>query len=98
MTVSKMTFPSEGRIGFGQRLAVIGVVVALLSTARPATAQLTQAPPAAARIEQKLGAQVPLNLTFRDESGQEVALGSFFGDKPVILTPVYYPDDCLLLI
>jgi protein SCO1/2 len=42
-------------------------------------------------IDQKLDRQVPLNLTFRDESGREVPLSTFFqSGKPVILAPVYY--------
>ncbi len=41
-------------------------------------------------IDQKLNQSVPLNLTFRDEHGQTVQLGQYFGQKPVILTLVYY--------
>jgi protein SCO1/2 len=42
-------------------------------------------------IDQRLDAQIPLDLTFRDESGSEVRLGSYFqGKKPVLLAPVYY--------
>jgi protein SCO1 len=41
-------------------------------------------------IDQKLNDAVPLNLTFRDESGQTVKLAQFFGAKPVILSLVYY--------
>jgi protein SCO1/2 len=41
-------------------------------------------------LDQKLGASIPLDLTFRDEHGQAVALQQFFGQKPVILTLVYY--------
>jgi protein SCO1/2 len=41
-------------------------------------------------IDQRLNNQVPLNLKFRDEAGQTVTLGSYFGKKPVILSLVYY--------
>jgi len=41
-------------------------------------------------LDQKLGDSIPLDLTFRDEHGQPVALRSFFGSKPVVLTLVYY--------
>jgi protein SCO1 len=41
-------------------------------------------------IEQRLNAQIPLDMTFRDESGASVQLRSFFGSKPVVLAPVYY--------
>ncbi len=42
-------------------------------------------------ITEHRDAQVPLDLTFRDEDGKEVRLGSYFdGRRPVILNPVYY--------
>lgn len=41
-------------------------------------------------IEQKLNAQVPLDLTFRDETGKAVKIGDYLGKKPVILSLVYY--------
>jgi protein SCO1/2 len=47
------------------------------------------------RIEQKLDQQLPLDLVFRDEHGQEVKLGKYFGQKPVVLSLVYY--DCPML-
>lgn len=47
------------------------------------------------KLEQKLDQQLPLDLTFRDESGQEVKLGKYFGQKPVVLALVYY--DCPML-
>lgn len=46
-------------------------------------------------IDQNLNGQLPLNLTFKDESGQDVRLGSYFRQKPVILTLVYY--ECPML-
>ena len=46
-------------------------------------------------LEQKLDQQLPLDLVFRDESGQEVKLGQYFGQKPVVLALVYY--DCPML-
>jgi protein SCO1 len=41
-------------------------------------------------IEQKLNTQLPLDLEFRDETGRTVQLGDYFGQKPVILSLVYY--------
>jgi protein SCO1 len=41
-------------------------------------------------IDQKLNQQVPLGLTFKDENGNPVKLGQFFGQKPVILSLVYF--------
>lgn len=55
---------------------------------------------ARAGLEQKLNKQVPLNTTFRDEHGNLVALGTFFGSKPVILVLAYYecPNLCTLVL
>lgn len=41
-------------------------------------------------INQKLNQSIPLNLVFRDEHGKTVQLGDYFGQKPVILSMVYY--------
>jgi len=42
-------------------------------------------------IDQHVGAQLPLDLRFHDESGREVRLAEYFGNKkPVVLVPVYY--------
>lgn len=46
-------------------------------------------------IDQKLNQQVPLDLPFRDEAGNAVRLGDYFGSKPVILSLVYY--ECPML-
>lgn len=59
--------------------------------------------PAALRdvgIDQKLNAQVPLDLEFHDETGRTVRLADYVHDKPVILTLVYYrcPMLCTLVL
>ncbi|MGB8509600.1 MAG: SCO family protein, partial [Pyrinomonadaceae bacterium] len=42
-------------------------------------------------IDQRLGAQLPLDIPFRDEAGRDVRLGDYFkAGKPVVLTLVYY--------
>jgi protein SCO1/2 len=41
-------------------------------------------------IAQNLNAQLPLSLTFTDDEGKQVELGSYFGKKPAILALVYY--------
>jgi len=66
--------------------------------ARPETGNPSTGLPAAlqeVRIEQKLDQQLPLDLVFRDENGQEVKLGQYFGKKPIALAFVYY--DCPML-
>jgi protein SCO1/2 len=51
-------------------------------------------------IEQRLNAQVPLDLIFTDETGREVALDRYFDGKPVLLALVYYdcPQLCPLVL
>lgn len=53
-------------------------------------------PFASAGIEQKPGAQVPLDLRFRNDQGTLVSLGELIKQRPVILAPVYYrcPNVC----
>jgi protein SCO1/2 len=46
-------------------------------------------------IDQRLNEQVPLDLAFRDESGETVQLNRYIKDKPVIIALVYY--QCPLL-
>jgi protein SCO1 len=46
-------------------------------------------------ILQNLNTQIPADLVFRDETGQTVRLGDYFGRKPVILSLVYY--QCTML-
>ena len=86
--------------------AFIGLM-ALFSATAPATlAQFSQLPAGRQQtglppqlqnvgIDQRLNEQIPLDLVFRDESGQTVPLRKFFKDKPVILTLVYY--ECPML-
>jgi protein SCO1/2 len=82
------------------------VALALAMLASCASAQMNNgvmSPPANTRpprlenvgIEQHLDAQVPPDLTFRDETGNTVKLGDYFGHKPMILNLVYY--NCTML-
>jgi protein SCO1/2 len=41
-------------------------------------------------IQQNLDAQIPPDLIFKDETGKTVRLGDYFGQKPTILSLVYY--------
>ncbi|HEV7797626.1 MAG TPA: SCO family protein [Pyrinomonadaceae bacterium] len=41
-------------------------------------------------IDQKLDQQLPLELVFKDEKGESVKLGDYFGKRPVVLSLVYY--------
>lgn len=83
-----------------RRMASAVLAVALL--ALPLCAQSSKDTPGGqteilkqVAFEQKLDAQLPLQTTFRDETGRTVALAEYFTDKPVILVPVYY--ECPML-
>lgn len=47
-------------------------------------------------IDQRIGQQLPLDLTFKDDTGREVRLGEYFtGARPVVLALAYY--ECPML-
>ncbi|HEY9857503.1 MAG TPA: SCO family protein [Stenomitos sp.] len=50
----------------------------------------------AARIDQRLGSSVPMDLTFRDEAGRSVRLSECMAGKATVLSLVYYgcPNLC----
>jgi len=39
---------------------------------------------------QRLGQKLPLDVQFKDERGRSVALGEYFGQRPVVVAFVYY--------
>ncbi|MCB1050754.1 MAG: SCO family protein [Acidobacteria bacterium] len=52
-------------------------------------------------IDEHLGSNVTLDLSFYDENGQQVHLRDYFGaDKPVVIAPVYYkcPGFCSTIL
>jgi len=57
-----------------------------------------QAPPPEVGLDEQLGAVLPLDLTFRDESGAPVRLSDLV-DRPTVIAPVYYrcPNVCHFL-
>ena len=79
---------------------VVAIFVTIICFALPAPAQNPDSVLTQIGIDQKLGVQVDPNIEFRDESGQTVRLGDYFGTKPLILTPVYYecPMLCSMLL
>ena len=74
-------------------LSAVAVVAILTSTVRaqPLDLQLLDD----IGLDQNLDGQIPLELTFIDEKGRTVALGDLLGDKPVLLSFVYY--ECPML-
>jgi len=73
------------------------LAVVLGATAHPVAAGEDQRPAILRDVafDQRLGAEVPLDVGFRDETGATVTLRSYLGDKPVLLVPAYY--ECPML-
>jgi protein SCO1 len=81
---------------------VLGILIVLVVAGSASAQNMStggiMGPPASAKpvgmddvgIQQRLQQQIPLDLTFRDESGKTVQLGDYIGKKPVILNFVYY--------
>ena len=55
-----------------------------------ATAQNAPAYLKNAGIDQRLNSALPLTNKFRDEAGQDVALGNYFGQRPIVMALVYF--------
>ncbi|MCB0369091.1 MAG: SCO family protein [Bdellovibrionales bacterium] len=81
------------------RVAILFLVLFLMSLLANAYDGKSLTPPSSqvpselegVGIDQKLGASIDKSLKFKDENGQEVTLGSFYGThKPVIISLVYY--------
>ena len=68
------------------------MVALFLMVGVTASAQTNELPklPGKVAIQQKLGWEVPLDLTFRDEQGKIVRLRDYFRGKPVLLNFVYF--------
>ncbi len=73
-----------------RRLFLCGALAALL----PCIAQA--APAALPQIEERIGAQLPLQESFMDDDGQVRQLAQLLNGKPVLLVPGYYrcPNVC----
>jgi protein SCO1 len=84
-------------------IAAFALIALLAASASAQMNNGVMSPPANTRppklenvgIEQHLNAQVPPDLTFRDDTGKTVKLGDYFGHKPLILNLVYY--NCTML-
>ncbi len=79
----------------GRRGAVSAVAVVAIQTcvagAQPLDSQLLDQ----IGLDQNLETQIPLDLTFSDDKGRTVAIGDLLGDRPALLTLVYY--ECPML-
>ena len=96
-----MTLPNRYALAIAALVVTGAVSVAAQGDApglRPASGPTSSAVPPAlqqVRFDQKLDATLPLDATFRDEQGNTVTLGSYFGRRPVVLAFVYY--ECPML-
>ena len=78
-------------------LAMVGAVLSITAYAQNMSTGI-MSPPSSMRppglknvgIQQNLNGQIPPDLVFRDETGKTVRLGDYFGQKPMILSLVYY--------
>lgn len=63
-------------------------------------AQVLEPPFSGIKIEQRLDESIPLDLRFRNEAGEEVALRQYFDERPVVLVLAYYrcPMLCTLVL
>jgi len=90
--------PRAANLNLRLGAAVAALVIAIM----PANAQYMHEPKQALTqnapipilqevgIDQRIGQQIPLDLVFRDETGRSVPLRRYFGQRPVLLTLVYY--------
>lgn len=81
-------------------IALLAMGVPLAAAAQPAAPAGPAAGvrPAAIKdigFDQRLGETLPLDVALRDEGGNAVKLGDYFGKRPVVLTLVYY--ECPML-
>ncbi|NTV62108.1 MAG: SCO family protein [Oscillochloris sp.] len=78
------------------RWCVLAIMLAVALAPAAARAQADGSDPLHdVSFEQRLDAQVPLDLPFVDEQGQPVLLGDYFGQQPVVLQLSYY--ECPML-
>jgi protein SCO1 len=90
--------------GINRTAQLLAIVACIFATAVDVSAQDRPIAPASmlqrVGIDQKLEAQLPLDLTFRDEAGKTVRLGDYFGKRPVVLALVYYgcPSLCTMTL
>lgn len=90
------------RTSLATLVLAVGVVASALAQNAMSTAPAPEAPMGESPgilqqigFDQRLDAQLPLDLLFVDEHGETVELGRYFGERPVLLALVYY--ECPLL-
>ena len=88
------------RPGQGAVVSLVLAMAVFLPVSAPAHNDNRPAALENVALLQKIGAPLPLELAFRDQTGKAVRLGEYFGKRPVILNFVYYrcQDICPLLL
>lgn len=76
-------------VGLRRKLLPAILAGLLVVSASSAAGQLPEFPQQRPGLDEQLGATVPLDSVFLDETGQLVSLGELV-DRPTILAPVYY--------
>ncbi len=89
---SPLTSPSRLSILFALAALIACAPAALAQQERPlgAAAQSTPSYLKDAKVDQNLNRPLPLQDHFRDESGNDVPLGTYFGRRPVMMALVYF--------
>ena len=96
--------PATARLAAVMVVSAIALMTAVVSAQgeapglRPAAALPSNAVPGVlgkVAFEQLLNQPLPLDLPFKNEAGESVKLGDYFGRKPVVLAFVYY--ECPML-
>jgi protein SCO1/2 len=97
-----MTDRVRGRPGYAALLAAGLLTLSATSPGRAADPRLDSRPAALRDVafDQRVNAPVPLDASFRDETGRSVRLGEYVGARPVVLVLVYFrcQDLCPLLL
>lgn len=78
------------KTSFQLRPTLLVALVALFWCPNTAHCQSVKLDRDASRITPHIGAELPTNTIFQDESGRDVRLGDLLRGKPAILLPVYY--------
>ena len=83
-----------------KRLSFMSAIVAFFVAVAAHSQTLSPEQIARVDFEQHLGASVPLNAVFRDETGTPVMLSRFLGERPVVLAMAYYkcPNLCTVVL
>jgi protein SCO1 len=77
------------RVSRARRAAVLAILLAVCAAGLRADTSLPT-PLRDVGYDQRLGAQVPLDLAFRDEAGRPVRLGELVRERPAVLLLAYY--------